>query len=148
MKKILLILLLLLTGCSKPVSVQMNLTEVSQMLIGQAVLPQMLSLSEEVMENLCGISPEDWVQGAVYLCADSLRADEIWLLEAKDTQALQHLRAAAEKRLQQKAAESKTYSPEQYAVVQQAKIMIWGNYFALLVSPQAEALAQYLDWEK
>ena len=74
------------------------------------------------------------------ICSDSLRTDEIWLIEAVDAEALQRIQTLAENRLTAKAEESITYSPEQYAIVQKAVVVTQGNYFALLVSPEVEAL--------
>ena len=50
--------------------------------------------------------------------------------------------ALAQSRLQAKAEESASYSPEQYAVVQKAQLLRSGNYLALIVSPQVETLSQ------
>lgn len=132
-KTAIFLVILFLAGCARTVNL-------SPEQIYAEIRPtdvQMLELSEAQMEALCGIKPEDVARGQVYLCADSLRADEIWLLEAKDKAALGRLQQAAENRLAQKAAESKTYDPAQFAVVQQGRLVVIGNFLALLVSPDA-----------
>lgn len=145
MKKILIIALtltLLLAGCNAPeatpVSADMNAVYTSM----EATLPEMILMNENIMLNVCGIKTEHYVQAVVAVSDDGLRADEVWLIEAKDADALKALKTLAESRLAQKAAESETYSPEQYAIVQKAKVLTNGNYLAVIVSPDVDDLAK------
>lgn len=103
--------------------------------------PEMLPLDTDMQFNFCGIDPNDCTQSLVSICADGLRADEIWLIEAADEAALERIQAAAQNRLTAKDEESITYSPEQNAIVRQAVTFTTGNYFMLVVSPDADALA-------
>lgn len=105
-----------------------------------ASMPQMLPMDEETMLNFQGIEIADCVQAKVAICAEGLRADEIWLIEAKDEAALEKLQALAEARIQAKGEETVSYNPEQYAVVQEAEVFTVGNYLFLLVSPDADTL--------
>ena len=105
-----------------------------------ASMPQMLPMDEETMLNFQGIEIADCVQAKVAICAEGLRADEIWLIEAKDEAALEKIQALAEARIQAKGEETVSYNPEQYAVVQEAEVFTVGNYLFLLVSPDADTL--------
>ncbi len=106
-----------------------------------ARMPEMLKLDETMMLNYCGIKAEDCVQAVVAICSDGLKTDEVWLLEATDAEALSRLETLANARLKAKAAESETYSPEQYAVVQKAKVILSQNkYLIMIVSPDVDAL--------
>ena len=146
MKKWLLFLLVVtLAACDAPAE-GLDLQQQYVALTQAAELPQMLMLNQAAMESFCGIEETLVTQGMVYICADSLRTDEIWLLEAKDKAALEQLKALAQARLAQKAAESASYSPEQYAVVQQAVLLERGQYLALLVSPHTATLRDILGW--
>lgn len=104
-------------------------------------MPEMIVLDETMMMNFLGITAEDCANAVVATCADGLRTDEIWLIEAADEAALERLKTLAETRLKLKGEESITYSPEQYAVVQKAEIIINGLYLALVVSPDVETLS-------
>lgn len=110
-------------------------------LIAAENMPEMLPLEADMQMNFCGINPEDCLQSAVAICANSLRTDELWLIEARDADALARIEAAAQTRLTAKAEESQSYSPEQYAIVQKAQIITVDNYFILVVSPDVDALA-------
>ena len=146
MKKILCVLLmvLLLAGCAEH-PVALNMEAVYEEIGKSVALPQMLELDADMMLDYCGIKGEDVSQAKVLICADSLRTDEIWLLEAVDANAADRLVKLAEGRLTQKGEESITYSPEQYKVVEKAQLIQVGDYIALLVSPDAEAMAQVFN---
>ena len=143
MKKILAlvlcILMLSLTACGgKESAKSADLSALYDNLT--ASMPQMLPMDEETMLNFQGIEIADCVQAKVAICAEGLRADEIWLIEAKDEAALEKLQALAEARIQAKGEETVSYNPEQYAVVQEAEVFTVGNYLFLLVSPDADTL--------
>ncbi|MBQ4641982.1 MAG: DUF4358 domain-containing protein [Oscillospiraceae bacterium] len=121
-----------------------TVTDMTQMYekVQQTVqMPEMLKLDAGMMLDYCGIRQEDVKQAVVAICADSLRTDEIWLLEATDEAAASRLMELANKRLQKKGEESKEYSPQQYAVVEKAQLVQKGNFIALFVSPDSEAMA-------
>lgn len=105
-------------------------------------MPEMISMDDAMLLNYCGIETVDCIQSVAAICSDGLRTDEIWLIEAKDAAAADKIAALAQSRLQAKAEESISYSPEQYAVVQKAQLLRSGNYLALIVSPQVETLSQ------
>lgn len=110
-------------------------------------IPKMLQLNESKMLNFCGIKSEDVKQALVYICADSLKTDEIWLIEAKDEATAKEIEKLAENRLQKKGEESITYSPEQYAVVEKAELIRTGRFVTLLVSPDSAKLAEVFKTE-
>ena len=149
MKKILLgilsvCLLLSLAACGGEAkeAKTMDLEKTYEKLTQAAELPAMLELPEDLILDLCGIKSENVNQCKVLICEDSLRTDEIWLIEAKDEAGAQSIEELAQKRLKAKGEESITYSPEQYAVVEKAQLIRTGRFVALLVSPDVAALAQ------
>ena len=98
-------------------------------------MPEMFYPDEDTMLNFLGISTEDCVQYKVAVCAEGMRADEVWLIEAKDTAALEKLTNLANTRLAAKLDETISYNPEQYLVCEQGVIVTEGLYLAFLVSP-------------
>ena len=144
---LLAVLTLCLAGCGGKDTgsdVQMDVQAVYDSMV--PVLPEMLPMDEMMMLNFCGIEAEMCEQAVVSVCFDGLRADEVWLIEAKDADALEELEALAKSRLERKGEESITYSPEQYEVVQKAEVLTAGNYLAVLVSPDVDALVEI--WEQ
>lgn len=139
-----LMLLLGVAGC-EGASVKMDMQAIYTDICKHVQVPEMLELNEDLMLDYCGIRGEDVSQAMVLICADSLRTDEIWLLEAVNAKAANRLMGLAEKRLSKKGEESITYSPEQYKVVEKAQLIQVGNCIALLVSPDSETMAQVFN---
>ena len=142
---VLAVMMLCLTGCGKDAGadVQMDVQSVYDSMV--PVLPEMLPMDEMMMLNFCGIEAEMCKQAVVSVCFDGLRADEIWLIEAKDADTLKELEALAQSRLTRKGEESITYSPEQYEVVQAAEVITAGNYLAVIVSPDVQDLVEIFN---
>lgn len=133
-----LVLMLGMTACGGSAK-EVNMEELYQQLLD--TMPEMILIEDADMRlNLMGIQEGDCVQVVTAVCADGLRTDEVWLIEAKDAAALERIAALAENRLFAKGEESITYSPEQYAIVQKAVTVTEGLYFALVVSPDVDAL--------
>lgn len=137
-------MLLSMTACGGGETTQVKEMDMQQLYasIQEAVqMPEMLTLDAGLMLDYCGIRAEQVKQAVVVICADSLRTDELWLLEAVDEAAAKTLSELANTRLRKKGEESITYSPEQYAVVEKAELLQLGNYVILLVSPDSAAMA-------
>ena len=103
-------------------------------------MPEMFQLDEDTMMNFLGIDVADCANYTVYICGDGLRADEVWLIEAKDEAALGRLEEMAEARIQAKVNETISYVPDQYVIVEKAEILTNGLYLALLIPPEVEAM--------
>ena len=143
---LLAVLMICLAGCGGTDSgsdVQMDVQAVYDSMV--PLMPQMLPMDEMMMLNFCGIEAEMCEQAAVAVCFDGLRADEVWLIEAKDADSLKQLEALANSRLERKGEESITYSPEQYEVVQKAEVMTMGNYLVMIVSPDVQDLVAVVN---
>ncbi len=108
-------------------------------------LPEMMLIEDSLRKNFFGIDNEDCVQVITAICANGLRVDEVWLIEAKDATALSRLETLAQTRLEAKAQETISYAPDQYAIVQKARLILEGNYLILLVSPDVDTLEADLE---
>lgn len=103
-------------------------------------LPEMFFPDEDTLLNFLGIQASDCAQYKVAICAEGLRADEVWLIEAKGQAALENLQQLAQTRIQAKLDETVTYVPDQYVIVEKAQILTNGLYLALLISPDVDAM--------
>lgn len=133
-----LILGLAACGAAEPEAKKVDLNTVYAGYAG--LMPDMFQPDADTMLNFLGIEAADCTQAVVYICADGMRTDEVWLLEAKDAETLEKLKGLAEVRIQAKADETVSYAPDQYAVVQKAELLVNGNYLALLVSPEVDTM--------
>ena len=121
-------------------NIEVDVQSVYDSMVG--VMPEMLVMDEMMMLNFCGIEADMCQQAVVSVCFDGLRADEIWLIEAKNADGLKQLESLAQSRLERKGEESITYSPEQYEVVQDAEVITAGNYLVVIVSPDVADLVE------
>ena len=111
-------------------------------------MPEMMLLDDaDTVLDLYGIHIEHTKQMQIWLCVNSLRADEIWLIEATDADALAQLKQMAQNRLTAKYEESVTYSPEQNAIVKKAHLETYGNYLVMIVSPDVDSLVDAFKTE-
>lgn len=103
-------------------------------------LPDMFTPDEDTMLNFLGIQASDCARYKVAICGEGMRADEVWLIEAKDEAALNTLKNLAQSRIEAKLDETETYVPDQYLIVQKAQVLTKGLYLALLISPEVDAM--------
>ena len=103
-------------------------------------LPEMWVLDEDMMLNMFGIQASDCNQVITAIVSTGLEVDEIWLIEAKDADAMSRLKAMAESRMTAKADETVDYLPDQYVFVEKGVILTEGLYLALIVSPDVDNL--------
>ena len=106
----------------------------------QQYLPEMFFPDEQTLLNFLGIQAEDCAQYKVAICAEGLRADEVWLIEAKDDAAMENLTKLADARIQSKLDETESYAPDQYLIVQKAQVLTNGRYLALMISPDVDTM--------
>ncbi len=103
-------------------------------------MPDMFQPDPDTLMNMLGINVEDCKQYVVSICAEGMRTDEVWLLEARDQAALETLKGLAQTRIEAKLDETVSYAPDQYVFVEKAQILTNGLYLALLISPDVDAL--------
>lgn len=120
----------------EPVSIDVNALYESY----SQYMPDMFYPDEMTMMDFLGIDVADCTQYKVAICAEGMRSDEVWLIEAKDAAALENLQQLAQTRIEAKKDETVSYAPDQYVVVEKAVVLTQGNYLALFISPDVDAL--------
>jgi len=107
--------------------------------------PTMIPLDSTLLADFYGITPEMYSQAVVYFCETGIDADEIWLIEAVDEAAAAQVAALANQNLANKIASFKDYLPDEYAIAKEGKVITTGNFVLLLVSPEVDAMQDYID---
>ena len=95
--------------------------------------------------DMYGIDPADCLESYVYSFNTGMMAAEIWLIEANSPEALSRVKALAESRLSSLDKQSAAYSPALNEVVKKAQIITRGNYLAMILSTNVEALADIFN---
>lgn len=108
-------------------------------------LPEMFYPDETTMLNFLGIKAENCKQYKVAVCSEGLRADELWIIEAKDEAALETLKKLANSRIESKLDETESYVPDQFVIVQKAEIVTNGLYLALIISPDVDTMKASIE---
>ena len=119
-----------------------DMQSVYSKMLETGLVPDMVVVPPEKGEFYFGIAPSDCRQEITAICQNSLLADEIWLIEANDAKSAGQIEELAKARLTQKGEELKSYAPDQYKVVQEAKLLKSGSCVMLIVSPEAEKLQE------
>ena len=119
---------------------QTVLDEIYAQICGEISGPEMVELNEKVISGYLGLQPEEYCDGRFYLCANNLKADEIWLMELEDENAARDMQARAQNRITVKADSYATYLPEESAICRQGVAVAKGRYAALFISPDAEKM--------
>ena len=117
-----------------------DLTAVYQSIEESVALPEMAVVSEKRRDAILGIAPEDCRQAVTLLCGDSVRADEIWMIEAADEAAADRIEELAKLRLDQRAKDMENYLPDQLQVVREGILVREGRFVGLFVSPDAKTM--------
>ena len=134
--------LLLLSGCAAP-SKQVESIDIKAVYLAMektGALPGMTAVPDGMLLDFYGIDPAWCAEALFMVSADSLLADEVVLIRARDEAAAKRILPFLESRMQAKAEEARNYSPEQYAIIKQGQILSRGVELALIVSPQVSRL--------
>ncbi|HPA60798.1 MAG TPA: DUF4358 domain-containing protein [Clostridia bacterium] len=146
---ILMLALLLISGCTAP-SRKTETIDIKAVYLAMektGALPDMIAVPEGMLLDFYGIDPAWCAEALCMVSADSLLADEVVLIRARDEAAAKRILPFLEGRMQAKAEEAQNYSPEQYAIIKQGKILSRGVEMALIVSPQVSRLVKLYQGE-
>ena len=108
----------------------------------QTSVPDMLELNERTITSYLGLLPAEYLDGRFYLCANNLKADEIWLLNLNDDSEVQSMLSKARERISVKADSYEKYLPEESELARQGIVIAEGNYIALFISPDAAKMQE------
>ncbi|MCL2322660.1 MAG: DUF4358 domain-containing protein [Oscillospiraceae bacterium] len=133
-----LFLIFAISSCNKAKGADLNDTYAKIDKAG--VLPLMVSVSKDDIENLYGINTDDLKQYVFKIAVEGTLADEVVLIEVKDSSKVSEIEKRLQTRLDNKAEEAKSYSPEQYAIIMKSSVETKGNYVSIIVSPNAPEL--------
>ena len=132
--------LLFAAGCGQAEPQHADLQAVYDEIAKLPDQPEMLPLSAKKLSSYYGIDADSCPQAIAAVCGDGLRVDEIWLFEAGSEEQAEQILAVAKSHVEQVCSETENYLPEQNAVAKQARALRIGNFAALFISPDAEAM--------
>ena len=137
--------ILMLAACGAKKEFAPDLDALYEKILAETGTADMTLLSDRKITTYMGLEPEDYTKAIVAICGDSVLADEIWLVEAKDEAACGRIVALAQERVEVQSEAMKNYLPDQYEVLRQAKLLQQGKYMALFVSPEAAKMQSLFE---
>ncbi len=142
-----LLLVLGLAACSggDKADFEMDVEQVYEELAALPDMPALIVLPEDKALDFLGLDYSQCLQAVTAISAMNIQADEIWLVEAKDSSAAAEIEELARSRVEQRMQEFKNYAPDQYQVLENAAILREGNYVVLLASQDIETLKAAFD---
>lgn len=103
---------------------------------------EMMSLETADLMDSYGIAAEDVKQFAAAVSTTGINCDEIVMIEATSAEAAARVKTALDNRYQAKLAETENYLPDEYAIIKTCSVNVKGNYVAMIVGPDAEAMVK------
>ena len=138
----------LISGCSKSDKTILKTPEVSQ--IEESVMKgmdttDMIKLDDKKLERVYGIKSEEIEGYFVYVSTSNVKADEIAVFKAKDTNGTEAIKTKIADRMVQLGTSFKDYLPEQYVFIEKHMLEVKGNYIFLVVSKDGEEIKTAFD---
>lgn len=92
-----------------------------------------------------GIAREDIEEFVLYRAPSNIKADEILLIKVKQPEAVSKVKEQVEQRVAKQAASFKDYLPEEYYLIEKRVVKVQGSYILLVISQDAEQIAQAFE---
>ena len=105
---------------------------------GAAAEPEPSAVTDEIIEDIAAASSFTTLDGGIF-------PDEVVIVKAVDPAAAGRVEACLNARLDSVMGQAQNYDPESFAIAQQCRVQKNGNYVALFISPQHEAMEQIFD---
>ncbi|MFZ7103438.1 MAG: DUF4358 domain-containing protein [Peptococcaceae bacterium] len=142
---VLMAMLFLFTACGQK-NVQANLLDTLATMEEKLTLPDGLQdITASDLERLYGISSEQYVQFAGKISTVGILGDEIVMIEAGDEDAAASVKEKMEARYQSRLNEMDGYLPDEYFKISNGGVYQKGNYVALLVNEEQDALVEIFE---
>lgn len=131
---VLLLLLAFAAGCKQQSNVTMDIHAVWNDMQQTIEMGMMQELDDELLTTLYPELPMDQVTDhVVQISLVNIRATEIALFEAVDEAAAQEIKTAVATRKENLEANWSTYLPDQYELVKNSTVDVYGKYVVFIV---------------
>lgn len=142
---VLLSVSLLLCACSKESGKDLN--RLTQSITESFFLTETESVeTAEELQTRFLISEEDIEDFSAEYSADSDTRQELVLIKAKDKNAAYRVKTVLYNRLDSFLSNSKSYSPEEYAMLEKCNVNVYNDtYVTLVIAENAEEIDSYIE---
>lgn len=128
-------------GCSSENTAKYDIQKAGDEITAQIEsASQMTKVNDDILTQFYGISTEDVNDYYALISTDSTKQDEVIMVEAKDSEALQRVTEKIRARYDSKYAQTKDYLPEQAKLIEECSVESEGSYVWMFVSEDAEQM--------
>lgn len=141
MKRLLCCLLCvgLLFGCSKPAVKEIDVKALGEEITNSEEFPVFMELGDEELEMVYGLTPDQVSAYAVYVPMMNVHATEFAFIKAAQGHE-QEVKDAIDQRLVDLDNLWSRYLPDQYALVENHKLIEQSPYYILVIAEDADAI--------
>ena len=126
-------------------AVTVDLAAVKAQMMSELSPADPIDLQADSLLNLYGIAAEDTVSVACYTTMGGAFPEEVIMIEAKDADALSRIEEKMNSRVSEVKVQSQNYDAENYAIAQKCEVQKNGNYIAMFLSPEYDALVKIFN---
>ena len=106
---------------------------------------ELMQMQADIVGNFYNLPDDQVAEYAIYTSSSMATAEEIAVIKAKDSGAVDQLKKELEDRLNDKMQQYENYRPEQVAKIENAKIQTKGNYLLLAIANDSAKAAEIFD---
>lgn len=126
-------------------AVAVDLAAVKTKMIEELSPADPIDLQTDALLDLYGIAAEDVEESACYTTMDGVFPEEVIMVKAKDADALARIEEKMNTRVDAVKVQSQNYDAENYAIAQKCEVQKNGNYIAMFLSPDYDALTEIFN---
>lgn len=105
----------------------------------------MSKVNEDALTSFYGIDAADLNSFFILISTDSVKQDEVIIVEAKDSEAFDRALEKINTRYESKYAQTKDYLPDQAKLIEECKVESEGNYIWMFISEDAAKMKEILQ---
>ena len=124
---------------------EVNLADINKEIIETLGVKDELQLNENSAKALYGIEAADMKQCVGFSVMSGTFPHEVVMIEAKDDAAAKRIEEAFNSKIEAFTQQSKNYDAANYALAQKCEVQKNGNFYAMFLSPDFEAIKAVYD---
>lgn len=101
----------------------------------------LVKMNTQALKRYYGLNGADYDGVILYMSKDSISAEEILMVKAKNDRQIQKIKEAVQERIDNRKISFEAIAPNQVEVLDQARVIVRGKFVFLVVSEDAQVYA-------
>lgn len=120
----------------------LDLASIGEKIVSECDIQNPMPMEKDAVADLYSIAAEDISESVCYAVPNGAFPDEIVIVKASNDDAKSRINDAFQSRIDDVKQQAQNYSPENFKLAQECKVISNGDYYALFIS------AKHADMEK